>query len=481
MSVIKRVWSSKKTTWNWKEQVWDKDWKLKKYDWEWRDVEWDIQVYDTQWETLSWDAELDTYDSNTPTFIWTVEDWIEAAYEFKDWDGTVLKTGSVKDGWTPVPPSDPTREPSWWYTYTFSGWNPEVWPITKSTEYIAQYEATAIEYTVSIAPNSSAFWSVDVSEVTANYGTTISTSWAELTIWETTITATPESWYHFVSWTCNGESLPATVTWNMGIVANFEVDNKTASISSNDVSMWTVDVASITAVSGTTITTSNNTLTIGSTTSTATAETGYEFVDWTLANGNALPATLTDNISIKANFQATGWLPAIYQEVEYIQNTGTQYISTWRAATSGSTSVEVDFEVLTHENNTETFIYWVWDDGWFRAWPIDNWWTTTAWFTYDPSTYALNTRTIATGTSPITTDNIAYIFWQGEWASVTHYYTGTMKLYSLVIKENNVVVRNFVPCYIKATSEAWLYDTVTETFFGNTSGNGALVAWPDVN
>ena len=144
MSEIKRVWSSKKTTWNNKEQVWEKDWELKTYDWEWKDVDGDIQVYEgSQFETLPWEAELDTYDSNSPEFIGTVEDWIEAAYIFKDWDWTVLKSWKVKDGWTPVPPANPSRE-----HYDFTGWSPEVWPIYKSTEYIAQYELNTTIYLI---------------------------------------------------------------------------------------------------------------------------------------------------------------------------------------------------------------------------------------------------------------------------------------------------------------------------------------------
>ena len=202
MSEIKRVWSDKKTTWNNKEQVWLKDWELKKYDGEWKDVEWNIDVYEgSAFETLPWSAELDTYDSNTPEFIWTVEDWIEAAYVFKDWDGTVLKSGKVKDWETPVAPTDPTREATVQYTYTFAWWNPTVWPITKSTEYVATYTATVNNYTVTIAVNDNTMWSVDVNSVTVPYWTEATADGNELTIGETTITATAESWYEFVEWT----------------------------------------------------------------------------------------------------------------------------------------------------------------------------------------------------------------------------------------------------------------------------------------
>ena len=221
MSEIKRVWSSKKTTWNDKEQVWLKDGELKKYDWQWKDVEGDIQVYEgSAFETLPWTAELDTYDSNTPEFIGTVEDWIEAAYVFKDWDWTVLKSGKVKDWETPVAPADPTREATAQYTYTFAWWNPTVWPITKSTEYIATYTATVNNYTVTIAVNNAEYGSVDENSVEVAYGTEILIDANTVTIGETTVTATAESWYEFTEWTW----LPNLwiVVANCTITANFQ-------------------------------------------------------------------------------------------------------------------------------------------------------------------------------------------------------------------------------------------------------------------
>jgi hypothetical protein len=50
---------------------------------------------------------------------------------------------------------------------------------------------------------------------------------------------------------------------------------------------------------GTTVTVSSNTITIGETTVTATAESGCSFVDWSNA-----PATITGNVTITANFQS---------------------------------------------------------------------------------------------------------------------------------------------------------------------------------
>lgn len=60
---------------------------------------------------------------------------------------------------------------------------------------------------------------VDVSSVTVDYGTEISSNDNVLTIGNNTITATAESGYEFSGW----GTLPATVTGDLTITATFEV------------------------------------------------------------------------------------------------------------------------------------------------------------------------------------------------------------------------------------------------------------------
>ena len=224
----KRVWSNKKTVWDWKKSVWLQDWELKTFDGHWKDAWDDLQVYATEWQDVSENAELDVYDSITPEPIWTPEDWLEATYTFKDYDGTVLKTWKVNDWETPTAPTNPTREATAQYTYTFAGWNPTVGPITKNTEYTATYTTTVNTYTVTIASNDTDYWTVDESSLTVEYGTAISVSDNVdnvLTIGETEVTATAESGYEFTSWW----TLPATVTENLSITATFSAVTPPAS------------------------------------------------------------------------------------------------------------------------------------------------------------------------------------------------------------------------------------------------------------
>lgn len=131
----KRVWSNKSLVFSGKKAVWKLWDKLWVYNPTFKEVE-SWQVYPSNsWKNVSATDELQIYDSLNPSNVGTFEDGIVATYTFKDYDGTELKTWTVKDWWTPVAPTDPTRE---WYTFT--GRDPTVWPISKDTDYVAQYE-----------------------------------------------------------------------------------------------------------------------------------------------------------------------------------------------------------------------------------------------------------------------------------------------------------------------------------------------------
>ena len=183
----------------------------------------DWKTYGSNRKVVDSDDEMWVYDTNKATELFTWESWDEVTYIFKDWDGTVLKTGKV-DEWTkPTAPADPTREATAQYTYTFAWWNPTVAKIEKKTTYTATYTATVNEYTVTIASNNTDYGTVDESSLTVEYGTAISAADNVLTIWETDVTATAETEYVFSSWTdWEWQSLPATVTGALSVKAVFE-------------------------------------------------------------------------------------------------------------------------------------------------------------------------------------------------------------------------------------------------------------------
>lgn len=203
----------------------------------WTDENGNLYIYDmAQWLVYSgvnpwkeyvrsnWVALTDEmvwyYDTNEPTDLYNRDHWDEAYYQFVNYDGTVLQSWTVEEWETPSYTGEtPTKPATSEYTYTFSGWNPEVWPIYRRTTYTATFTAVANTYTVTIESNNTDYGTVSPSTVTeVPYWTAISSSSNTLTIWETTVTATAETGYEFSSW---GE-LPATVTDDITITATFQ-------------------------------------------------------------------------------------------------------------------------------------------------------------------------------------------------------------------------------------------------------------------
>lgn len=66
-----------------------------------------------------------------------------------NWDGTVLKTENLKDGTMPAyTGTTPRRNQDAQYSYTFTGWTPELHPVDGNTTYTATYKETLRTYSV---------------------------------------------------------------------------------------------------------------------------------------------------------------------------------------------------------------------------------------------------------------------------------------------------------------------------------------------
>ena len=303
---LKRLWDTenKKIVWaipTWdphtKLQVWTNDDGSKLYVYTWsafRELNLSsdtVSEYWPVWKALD-DEMVGYYLTNVPTDLYNRDEWDEVTYTFKDYDGTVLKTGKVDEGTAPTPPADPTREATAQYTYTFAWWNPTVWPISKRTTYTATYTATVNQYTITFVDEDG---TTELDEQTLDY-------WATPVYAGETPTkeATAEYTYTFSGWTPD----IATVTWDAIYTATYSstVNQYEVSIASDDETKWTVDVTTATVDYGTTITASSNVLTIGETEITATAETWYVFDSWTDDNGDPLPETVTGTLSVVAKF-----------------------------------------------------------------------------------------------------------------------------------------------------------------------------------
>ena len=100
----------------------------------------------------------------TATFNQTVNKY---TIKFVNEDGTVLQSGEVAYGETPVYNGEtPAKEASAQYTYTFAGWDPEVTSVTGEATYTATYTATLNQYTVRFVNDGTV-----ISETKYGYGT----------------------------------------------------------------------------------------------------------------------------------------------------------------------------------------------------------------------------------------------------------------------------------------------------------------------
>lgn len=187
-----------------------------------------------------------------------------------------------------------------------------------------------------------------------------------------------------------------------------------------------------------------------------------------------------------SNFEKRN-LPEDYTQVEYIQSSGTQYIDTGFIA-NHNTRVIMDFEVTgsaselhtmfgTRVSATERAYAFLWNKTLFRSyyndiydheWRIDlagrrivdkNKETTT----FDGQTYSFEEKSFTTPASLklMASDNNGTIEW---------YMVG--RVYSCQIYDNDVLVRDYVPC-ANASGTAGLYDLVNDKFYGN-AGSGTF-------
>ena len=187
----------------------------------------------------------------------------------------------------------------------------------------------------------------------------------------------------------------------------------------------------------------------------------------------------------------------IYQRVEYIQSTGTQYINTkLDLFSTDNHRIVLDFAPTQFYNfntlwgssyNGDTYEAWVYGDKKLAArynkirYGSDNSLTLNTRYLLDLkkentslSKY-VNNSLIGTGTSSSKKVNSSfYLFLSG-----TDY--GKYKLYSCQLYRDDVLLRDFVPVYRKKDNIAGLYDTVNDVFYTNaaTSGDDFTVG-PDV-
>lgn len=215
---------------------------------------------------------------------------------------------------------------------------------------------------------------------------------------------------------------------------------------------------------------------------------------------------------INANDEALSYirLPSAYQEVEYIQTTGTQYIDTNFVITK-DTEVNIDVQLTSYSTQDRIFAIWMDSDyGGFsyeiyvngsskraRATQngVGNWETSNVWVDTNRHVFILNNSRFKIYT------NWNLVYNQANSANITRTQTRTLpllarkfitsssgysiqqkakaKLYSCQISDNGVLVRDFIPCYRKSDNVIGLWDSVGRVFYTN-AGSGTFWKGSDV-
>ena len=181
-----------------------------------------------------------------------------------------------------------------------------------------------------------------------------------------------------------------------------------------------------------------------------------------------------------------------YQEVEYIQSSGSQYIDTGWYPT-GRSELEFEFE---YQSWSWTWSFWV-----------DSWWTVNAFSVFTDrmlcygSQYQSSQTYFVAGTKyklefknltwtlnwvqrftytqqSFTSSYSAYLFAKRRNNSIEMY--AKVKIYALKLWNNWTLERNFVPCYRIADGLIWMYDLVNNVFYTN-NWSWTFTKWPDVN
>lgn len=248
---------------------------------------------------------------------------------------------------------------------------------------------------------------------------------------------------------------------------------------------------------------------------------------------NPMAATYGDvdaaDVTYITTAKSQGRIPHIYQEVEYIENTGTQCINSEYAFKTDNTIIDADIRIVTNDGNQSLWgseEYLSNGSRHFSAVPhgksgsfglylgshspkssglsipvgtrykvnftsSTNGTTNSFVFKRDTTTLAsgtysgsMNSRDSANLTSTTsTTVGHFFIFANhnsGNGSSNASTQTiKDMQVYSFKMYDDGVLVRDFIPCYRKSDSKVGLYDTVTRRFFTDWNG-GNFTKGPDM-
>lgn len=190
--------------------------------------------------------------------------------------------------------------------------------------------------------------------------------------------------------------------------------------------------------------------------------------------------------------QKTSILPEAYQQVDYIESTGTQYIDTGVKCLQTTTfEITNNFNILNEIQLFGAFanskrMHYGMNSSQIYMPTVTNGTTTehifngdTQYHTYYLSTsqYKYDNTIVASGNFEFPTDFNFFLFARNNEGTVTNYCKSRLK--KAKIYNNNVLICDFIPCYRKSDNEIGLYDLVNDVFYTN-QGTGTFAKGNDV-
>lgn len=198
--------------------------------------------------------------------------------------------------------------------------------------------------------------------------------------------------------------------------------------------------------------------------------------------GNDIEPFIKQKVAVKL---LCSEVPSEYQQVEYLESTGEQYIDTGFVATDkfeitfnfipividatqryfGGMSIHPLSGVAFGMRNDSNFMFAT-NSTWSYDLPLATSTRTVIEYKNNGNVY-LN-GVLSTTVQPIITTTQNCIMFAVNYEG-TIYYPASIKLYFCQIYNNGTIVRNFIPCYRKADNKPGLYDTVNGVFYTNAN------------
>lgn len=185
-------------------------------------------------------------------------------------------------------------------------------------------------------------------------------------------------------------------------------------------------------------------------------------------------------------------LPAEYQEVEYIESTGTQYIDTGIASTRYITA-SLDMQFTEYSSSSMIIIAWSTGAGrWFgkgglntysggndAVSDVDALLRKEIEVFFTPSTTGFTIDGVTYSKAVTSSKSNGYTLFAGRNVSSGVAYYASAKLYKATIQENGNTIMDLVPCYRKIDKKPGLYDAFNDVFYTN-DGTGEFNVGADI-